>query len=233
MKMKTITYSLVTFGFLIWASTATLEMLKYKDKYLNITDTQRWEDTLSSNGIYDDNLIIFFGDSQISRWPMAPSFGALPIINKGISGDWALKSLKRLDADVLSLKPNLLVLLIGINDLGHGQSISDITNNIEKIVHRTQEKGIRIILCSLLPVRYKHLKSLSLADILKINDNLNKISLQNNLDFVDFHSELTDTKGKFSTEFTSDGLHPNEKGYLKMSSFLLPNIIENISRKTH
>ena len=232
MKIKIFTYSLVVFVLLIWVSFTTWEMLKYKNKYLDITDKQRWENTLGSNGVYDDNLIVFFGDSQIDRWAMATSFGSLPIKNKGISGDWALKSLKRLDADVLNLNPSIMVLLIGINDLGNGQSTDEIVNNIEKILHRAQDKTIEIILCSLLPVRGKYLKDVSLEDILIINQNLKRISKEHNINFVDFHSELTDIEGKFSLGLTADGLHPNEKGYLKMSEILLPYIIKTIVKKS-
>ena len=96
----------------------------------------RWEQTLSHNKIYDNNLIVFFGDSQIDLWWMAPSFGSLPVVNKGISGDWALKAVNRFDKDVIALKPKLLVMLIGTNDLGNGQTV-------DAIIHKQYRNNVK------------------------------------------------------------------------------------------
>ncbi len=202
---------------------------QYKDKFLEVTDNQRWENILAENNIYDDNSIVFFGDSQISRWQMAPSFGSLPILNRGISGDWALKSLKRFDRDVLKLKPKLLVLLIGINDLGNDQKVNAILSNIETMIEMASEHNIKVILCSLLPVTGKYVKDVPLNDILKINEKLDELSLKHKADYVDFHSPLVNSEGRFIQGFTVDGLHPNKFGYMLMSKILFPYLIKNIS----
>ncbi len=213
----------------IGLSATAWKMQQYKDKFQEITDNQRWENILTENHIYDDNSIVFFGDSQVSRWKMAPSFGLLPILNRGISGDWALKALKRFDSDVLKLKPKLLVLLIGTNDLEHGQSIDAILDNIEIMLEKAHEKNIKVILCSLLPVTGKYIKGRPLNDILKINNNLKELSLKHAADYVDFHSQLINKEGKFIQDLTSDGLHPSRSGYLKMTKILFPYLIKNIN----
>ena len=204
-------------------------MQQYKDKFQEITDNQRWESILTENHIYDDNSIVFLGDSQISRWKMAPSFGSLPVLNRGISGDWALKARDRFDKGVFKLGPKLLVLLIGTNDLEHGQSIDAILDNIEIMLKKAHEKNIKVILCSLLPVTGKYIKDRPLNDILEINKNLRVLSLKHNADYVDFHSQLIDEEGKFIQDLTSDGLHPSRSGYLKMTKILFPYLIKNIN----
>ncbi len=214
----------------IGLSITAWKMHQYKDRFQEITDNQRWEKTLYENNLYDENSIVFLGDSQISRWKMAPSFGSLPILNRGISGDLALKALDRFDKDALKLKPKLLVLLIGINDLGHGQSIDAILSNIEIMLKEANKQNIKVILCSLLPLRGKHIKNISIHDILKINDQLSGLSIKHIADYVDFHSELVDKEGTFALELTSDGLHPNRLGYMKMSKILFPYLIKNISK---
>ena len=223
-------FSLIFLLFLsIGLSITTWKIQQYKDKFQEITDNQRWENILTENHIYDDNSIVFFGDSQISRWQMAPSFGSLPILNRGISGDWALKVLDRFDKDVLKLKPKLLVLLIGTNDLEHGQSIDAILDNIGIMLEKAHEQKIKVILCSLLPVTGKYIKDRPLNDILKINKNLRVLSLKHAADYVDFHSQLIDEEGKFIQGLTSDGLHPSRSGYLKMTKILFPYLIKNIN----
>ncbi|MEH6346007.1 MAG: GDSL-type esterase/lipase family protein [Bermanella sp.] len=214
----------------IGLSITAWKMHQYKDRFQEITDNQRWENILSENNVYDENSIVFLGDSQIARWKMAPSFGSLPILNRGISGDWALKALERFDKDVLELKPKLLVLLIGTNDLEHGQSIDEILSNIEIMLKEAHEQDIKVILCSLLPVRGQYIKDRPINDILKINDHLSGLSIKHIADYVDFHSELIDNEGTFTLEFTSDGLHPNRQGYMKMSKIIFPYLIKNISK---
>ena len=229
--MRAILYShkfvtVIFVSMLIGLSITAWKMHQYKEKFQEITDNQRWENNLSESNLYDENSIVFFGDSQISRWKMAPSFGSLPILNRGISGDLALKALDRFDKDVIKLKPKLLVLLIGTNDLEHGQSIDAILSNIEIMLKEAREQNIKVILCSLLPVRGKYIKDRPINDILKINNQLRGLSIKHIADYVDFHSELVDKEGTFTLDLTSDGLHPNRLGYMKMSKIIFSYLIK-------
>ena len=230
--MKSILYrskfSIIFFLFLsIGLSATAWKMQQYKDKFQEITDNQRWESILTENHIYDDNSIVFLGDSQISRWKMAPSFGSLPILNRGISGDFALKALNRFDKDVLKLKPKLLVLLIGTNDLAINQTTDAILNNIETMLEKANTHKIKVLLCSLLPVTGKYIQDHPLDDILAINKRFSELSLKYKADYVDFHSQLIDNEGQFIRDLTSDGLHPSRSGYLKMTKILFPYLVDS------
>ena len=162
MKKITISHILniaVIMVLLVGFSLTTWKMFQFRDRLHEFIDNDRWEQTLSENNIYNDNLIIFFGDSQIDLWWMAPSFGSLPIVNKGVSGDWALKAADRFEKDVINLKPKILVMLIGTNDLGNGQPIDSIISNIEIMLKKAANQNIKIIICSLLPVRGEYIEN--------------------------------------------------------------------------
>jgi lysophospholipase L1-like esterase len=222
-------YGLIIIFFLLLStgfSLTTWKMFRFRDRLHEFVDNDRWEKTLSKNKIYDNDLIVFFGDSQVDLWWMAPSFGTLPIVNKGISGDWALKAIDRFDKDVLALKPKLLVMLIGTNDLGNGQTIEEINSNIDVMLNKAANQDIKIILCSLLPVRGKYIGSHSLKYLLQLNKELKLLSQIYNADYVDFYSQLIDENGTFKVEFTSDGLHPNRAGYIKMSKIIMPYLLK-------
>lgn len=218
-----VSFLLLCIGF----SLTTWEMVTFRDRLHEFIDNNRHEQTLSNSKIYNNNLIVFFGDSQIDLWWMAPSFGSLPIVNKGISGDWALKAVDRLERDVLTMNPKLLVMLIGTNDLGGGQTVEQITSNIDIMLRKAANQNIKIILCSLLPVRGQYISNHPLKDILNINNQLRLISQKYDADYVDFHSKLIDQDGLFKYEFTSDGLHPNRTGYMEMTRIILPYVLEN------
>jgi lysophospholipase L1-like esterase len=196
-------------------------------------DNSRWEKTLSANKLYDDYLIVFLGDSQIDRWLMAPSFGTLPIINRGLSGDWALKAVDRFDKDVINKKPKLVVLLIGGNDLWNGQPIDAIISHIEMMLKKSTNQNIKVILCSLLPVGKNYIKNLPPEDLLLMNRRLETLSKQYKADYVDFYSQLIDENGLFRSDLTSDGLHPSESGYLRMSKIIFPYLMKNIVKNFH
>jgi len=213
-------------------SLITWKMVQFRHRLNEFIDNDLWQRTLSENDIFDKNPIVFFGDSQISLWLMAPSFGSLPIVNKGIYGDWVLKAVDRFDTDVIDLKPKILVMLIGTNDLGNGQPADEIVNNIEIMLRKAANQNIQIILCNLLPVRNKYLMNRPLKDLLLINNELETLSQRYESDYVDFYSQLTDKDGLFSVDFTSDGIHPNGSGYLRMSKIIFPYLIKNMVRFT-
>ena len=68
------------------------------------------------------------------------------IVNAGISGDNATQALGRLDRDVLSFKPDLVVLCFGLNDCASGlQGISTYKNSMTRIIRSAIETGAEVI----------------------------------------------------------------------------------------
>jgi len=222
--------TILIFILLVCFSLSTWKMFQFRDRLHALLDNGRWEKSVFQNEMYDSDLIIFFGDSQIALWPMAPSFGSFPIVNKGVSGDWASKAVDRFSEDVLALKPKLLIMLIGTNDLGHGKSAEEIIRDIEIMLVKAVNKNIRVVLCSLLPVRGKYIVDHSLKDILKINNKLKSLSYEYDADYVDFYSKLLDMDGAFNGEYTEDGLHLNKLGYIKISQIMLPVLVNNAAQ---
>lgn len=210
--------------FAIW------KLFKLKATLNTLLDNEQWKQTCCKSGLNTSTKIIFFGDSQLAYWSMAPSFGTLPIDNKGISGDQTSKAISRFEADVITQSPQILVMLIGTNDLGKGHPIDEITHNIEHMVSRAVSKNIKVVLCSLLPTRGEYAKSHNALDLKAINRNLDNISKTYCTDYVDFYSQLVDENGLFSSTFTSDGIHPNQTGYMKMSEILFPYLMQNYLR---
>jgi lysophospholipase L1-like esterase len=213
-------------------SLTTWKLFSFRSELNSIIEREQWEKSLASNGIYSNNVILFFGDSQIRSWSAATSFGVLPIVNKGKYGDWATKAINRFENDIISLNPKMAVLLIGTNDLSNGQTVSAISSSIDIMLKIALNKNINVILCSLLPVRYEHSNTRSPKDIIQINNNLAILAQKYKIDYVDFYSRLVDKEGLFKVEYTSDGLHPNKSGYIVMSKIIFPHLIKFIAQKS-
>lgn len=91
--------SAVGVGLMLITALALWRMLDFRARWHGLWVNSRWEQSLEQEGQFDDHTIVFFGDSQLALWRMAPSFGRLPIRNRGISGDQAVHAVQRLKRD--------------------------------------------------------------------------------------------------------------------------------------
>jgi lysophospholipase L1-like esterase len=69
----------------------------------------------------------------------------LEMINAGISGNTSAHGLERMDADVLSHNPDLIIAMFGMNDVAHLQT-DDLRQNLTEIVKRAHEHNSEIVL---------------------------------------------------------------------------------------
>ena len=68
------------------------------------------------------------------------------VVNAGISGDSAPSGLSRLDRDVLSFSPDVLVVCYGLNDVTRGEGhIGDYVRSLCEIFARAKQKGAEVI----------------------------------------------------------------------------------------
>jgi len=65
----------------------------------------------------DERRVVFMGDSITDGWKLASYFPSKPYINRGISGQTTPQMLIRFRPDVIALKPQVVVILAGTNDL--------------------------------------------------------------------------------------------------------------------
>jgi lysophospholipase L1-like esterase len=169
--------------------------------------------------------IVFLGNS-ITFWGKWDAlFRTSRIRNRGIGGDITFGVLRRLD-EVINGKPAKVFILIGINDLGRNIPDSVILRNCKRMVQRikTGSPNTRIYLQTLLPTnesfnKLKHLYNKE-AHIRNINQELKRISEQENVTWVDLHSHFVDENGRMKKEYTWDGVHLTLAGYRNWAKVL-------------
>ena len=77
-----------------------------------------------------------------SMFPASP----LNVINAGISGDNASNALSRLERDVLSYNPDLVVVCFGLNDCASGDDgIETYASSMKKIITEIKQAGAEVI----------------------------------------------------------------------------------------
>jgi acyl-CoA thioesterase I len=99
--------------------------------------------------------LVAFGDSLTAGYQVgdADSYPAQlaklldrPIVNRGVSGDSTVDGLARLDRDVLSENPRVVLLALGANDMLRRQPIEQTFANLRRIVDRIQARGALVVL---------------------------------------------------------------------------------------
>jgi acyl-CoA thioesterase I len=189
--------------------------------------------------------VVFMGDSITDGWRLEEYFPGQPYVNRGISGQTTAQMLVRMYPDVIGLQPAVMVVLAGTNDIARNTGPSTpemIQENIMAITELAQRHGIKVLLCSILPVSdYPFLAQQSgraeppgpaagrggrgpiyrqrmtvgrpPADILRLNAWMKSYAAQANAAYVDYFSAVVDEKGWMKEGLANDGLHPNAEGY--------------------
>lgn len=108
--------------------------------------------------------VVFAGNSLIQLFPRELLEREFPgAVNRGIGGDMTELFLERLDEDILSLSPKVIVLEIGGNDLIQGKCLDGIEKNLVSILDKISSTApnTKVVVLSVPPVRNQTLNQIS------------------------------------------------------------------------
>jgi lysophospholipase L1-like esterase len=157
--------------------------------------------------------IIFFGDSLVSGRGASPGRDLVSqltdrigttIINAGRSGDTTESAVARLDRDVLSRDPRVVIVLLGGNDYLRKVPRDRMFANLRKIVEGIRAKGAGVVLVGINPA--------VLAD--PFDSGFEEIARRTQSVFVP--DVLDGILG--NSDLMSDPIHPNDRGYAMMAA---------------
>lgn len=178
--------------------------------------------------------IVFMGDSITELWSVInPEFFiGKPYINRGISGQTTPQMLIRFRPDVIALKPDVVVLLAGINDIAGNtgpSTIEMIVDNVFSMAELAKAHEIKVILCSVLPAfDFPWAVGLQPAEkVVNLNKLIQKYANANGMLFLDYYSAMVDERGGLKAIYSEDGVHPNKTGY-EVMNLLAEKAIEKV-----
>jgi len=189
----------------------------------------RFNESLLMEGVRPDAL--FIGDSLTHYWELAAYFPTKIVINRGIGGDISTAVRRRFEADAIQLKPKLIVMCVGANDLGWDifaltdAAVDTVCENVAAMVDMARDAGIPIAIGSLLPMwgPFWHTPEFTAKKIgllVVTNDRLKPLVTQRGAIWVDYHGALADPNGEMPHELAADGCHPDAPGYAIMTQTL-------------
>ena len=175
-----------------------------------------------------DSITQFWDDNEVWRRYYAPRRAA----NFGVGGDRTQHVLWRLDhGEVDRLRPKVVVLLIGTNNLGHNP-IDEVVAGVEAVVKRLRAKlpSSRILLLGLFPrgaTRDRHL----VADAVDprpaaVNRKIAALADGRSVVFLDIGARFLDPKGRLPRTIMPDFLHLSRRGYRIWADAMEPTLWE-------
>jgi lysophospholipase L1-like esterase len=129
--------------------------------------------------------------------------------------------LVRFRPDVIALKPEVVVILAGINDIAGNTgpaTLEMIEDNIASMAELAQAHGIKVILSSVLPA-YDfpwHPGVFPAEKIVALNTWIRAYASSKGCLYIDYYSAMVDERKGLNRDYTKDGVHPTAAGYKVM-----------------
>ncbi len=184
-----------------------------------------------------ENRVVFMGNSITEGWlKINPEFfEGKPYLDRGISGQTTPQMLIRFRPDVINLKPKVVVILAGTNDIAGNtgpSTLEMIEDNIASMVDIAKTNNIKVVLCSVLPVYdYPWKPGLNPAEkIVKLNKWIKDYAEMNGIFYVDYFTPMADEQNGLKKEYSEDGVHPNQAGYKVMAPLVEKAIAEVLGK---
>jgi lysophospholipase L1-like esterase len=144
---------------------------------------------------------------------------AIVVTNAGISGELASAGVARFPGVMSNVRPEVVLLLEGYNDLALGLNFSSTAAAaVESMAKEARNRGARVFIASLTPPRPGGRSALPAEWVTNLNGRLRSVATGENAVFVDLYQALL---GNVTAYIGPDGLHPTEIGYQKIAETFL------------
>lgn len=184
-----------------------------------------------------EKRVVFMSNSITEGWlSFRPTFFEnKSFINRGIGGQTTPQMLVRFRPDVIDLKPKLVVILAGVNDIAGNtgpSTLEMIMNNIISMAELAKANSIKVILSSVLPAfDFTWRPGLEPSSkIIALNKMIKEYADDHDIIYLDYFSAMVDDRNGLKDEYTYDGVHPNEEGYKVMEPLALEAITKALAK---
>jgi len=185
-----------------------------------------------------ETRVVFLGDQITEKWGEsgAKFFPGKPYFNRGIANQTTPQMLVRFRQDVISLKPKVVIIEGGSNDLAGATGPATegtISENVMSMVELAKAHGIRVVLASVTPVSDFYKKQTGLrpqGKIIGLNGWIKGYAAESGSVYLNYYAALAEGRD-FKKELTGDGLLPNDAGYEVMAPLAEQAIEQALEKK--
>jgi lysophospholipase L1-like esterase len=167
-------------------------------------------------------------------WADTEAYGELSVyrpLNLGIGGDQTQHVLWRLEHGGLAgTAPRVIVLLIGVNNLGNGYGPVQTARGVLAVVRSLRDKapGARILLLGILPAGALPTDPMR-HEVIETNRLLASAELPAGVSYHDIGAPFVDPAGRILPSTMADGLHPTPSGFALLTREVRPLIEQALS----
>jgi len=178
------------------------------------------------------------GDSITDFWMNYDStfFAGNNYIDRGISGQTTGQMLVRFRQDVINLKPKVVVILAGINDIAQNngpEKLEDVFGNIASMAELAKANNIKVVISSVLPANKLPWRPAitPTEKVIQLNAMLKQYADKNHIVYLDYYSKMVDSEKGLPVNLAKDGIHPTLEGYKAMEPLAQKAIAEALKGK--
>jgi lysophospholipase L1-like esterase len=177
-------------------------------------------------------ILVFYGDSRAEAW-VPPNLPATTVINRGINMQTTAQVLGRFAQHVAPLKPRVIVIQVGINDLKtialfpdqKARIVQNCKANIRQLVEQSLATGADVVLTTIFPLgalpleRRLFWSDQVAAAVNDVNRDMTSLSSAR-VRIFDTGAILANADGQVFSHYSRDFLHLNPAGYTALNQTL-------------
>ncbi|MBF0555183.1 MAG: hypothetical protein HQK96_11620 [Nitrospirae bacterium] len=152
--------------------------------------------------------------------------GKADFVVSGVSGELTEDMLRRYDRDVVSIKPDYVIILGGTNDLGWSVELGAIMSHLYYMYKTALDAGIIPVAVTVPSLRgYDPL----IAPRVELNNMIKENATKLNIPFADYFTASCETPvQRLAIEYSNDGLHLSTKGYELLADVIYNDVFSKI-----
>jgi acetyl esterase/lipase/lysophospholipase L1-like esterase len=185
-----------------------------------------------------EKRVVFMGNSITEFWKMSDSafFASHGYYCRGISGQTTPQMLVRFREDVINLKPSVVVILAGINDIAENtgpNKLENVFGNIQSMVELAHDAHIKVVISSVLPANHFPWRPsiTPTQKVIDLNKMLKDYADKTGVVYLDYYPAMVDSEKGLPANLSGDGVHPTLAGYKIMEPMVVKAIDEALRRK--
>jgi lysophospholipase L1-like esterase len=171
-----------------------------------------------------DERVVFFGDDITEEWGRSGNefFPGKPYINRGVAGQTTSQMLVRFRQDVVALKPKVVIIEGGSNDVASLFSPATealVLDNMRSMIEIAKANSIHVVIASATPVCdcvTDQTTTRPQSKLIGLNGTLRDVAAETGSVFLNYYAALVNGRD-FKSELTRDGFVPNRAGYAAMA----------------
>ena len=185
-----------------------------------------------------ERRVVFMGNSITEGWAdgFPALFAAHPTwVNRGIGGQTTEQMLVRFRADVIALRPAVVVIAAGINDIAGNTGYSsedDTFGHIVSMVQLARANGIDVVLQSVLPaweIRWR--RGIRPAQrVVRLNERLRAFAKTEGIVYLDGFALLADERPGIRAGLHTDEVHLTPAGYAVLAKAVEDSVAEALAQ---